>query len=233
VDPLLDLRFFRSAPFAGATVVAIGAYAAFAGFLFLNTLYLQEVRGLSAFQTGVYTLPLAAMVLVFSPLSGRIVGTHGPRVPLLVAGAATCIGGLMCVPLEAHTPTAWVIATYVMFGLGIALVNPPITNTAVSGMPDSQAGVAAAVASTSRQVGAALGVAVLGSVLNAGLHGSMKTGFAIASHPAWWIVAGSGFAILGVGALTSGSWAVGTAARTAHLFAQDEPDLATATSAAP
>ena len=222
IDPLLELRFFRSAPFSGATVIAISAFGAFSGFLFLNTLYLQDVRGLSALQAGVCTLPLAVMTLIFAPLSGRLVGSRGPRVPLLAAGAAMCAGGLMLVGLDADTSLVWVLASYVVFGLGFGLVNAPITNTAVSGMPRSQAGVAAAVASTSRQVGAALGVAVVGSVLNSGLAAPMQKGFAAASHPAWWIVAGCGLVVLGIGALTSGRWAVGTAARTAHLFDDEE-----------
>jgi EmrB/QacA subfamily drug resistance transporter len=222
IDPLIELRFFCSAPFSGATVIAISAFGAFSGFLFLNTLYLQDVRGLSALQAGLCTLPLAVMTLIFAPLSGRLVGSRGPRVPLLVAGAVMCAGGLMLVRLDADTSLVWVLASYVVFGLGFGLVNAPITNTAVSGMPRSQAGVAAAVASTSRQVGAALGVAVVGSVLNSGLAGSLKTGFALASHPGWWIVAGCGLAVLGIGALTSGRWAVGTALRTAHLFDDDQ-----------
>jgi EmrB/QacA subfamily drug resistance transporter len=222
VDPLLELRFFRSAPFSGATVIAISAFGAFSGFLFLNTLYLQDVRGLSALQAGLCTLPLAVMTLIFAPLSGRIVGSRGPRAPLLAAGAAMCAGGLMLVGLGADTSLVWMLSSYVVFGLGFGLVNAPITNTALSGMPRSQAGVAAAVASTSRQVGAALGVAVVGSVLNSGLAGPLTTGFAAASHPAWWIVAGCGLTVLGIGALTSGRWAVGTAARTAHLF-DDQP----------
>jgi EmrB/QacA subfamily drug resistance transporter len=222
VDPLLDLRFFRSAPFSGATVIAISAFGAFSGFLFLNTLYLQEVRGLSALQAGLCTLPLALMTLIFAPLSGRVVGSRGPRGPLLAAGASMCFGGLMLVDLQANTSLLWVLASYVVFGLGFGLVNAPITNTALSGMPRSQAGVAAAIASTSRQVGAALGVAVVGSVLSSGLAGPLRTGFAAASQPAWWIVAGCGVVVLGVGALTSGQWAVATTVRTAHLFDDDE-----------
>ena len=73
-----------------------------------------------------------------------------------------------------------------LFGIGFGLVNAPITNTAVSGMPRAQAGVAAAVASTSRQVGQSLGVAVLGAALAAGLH-----------EGAWWIITGCGAAVLG------------------------------------
>ena len=222
VDPLLELRFFRSAPFSGATVIAVSAFGAFSGFLFLNTLYLQDVRRLSALQAGLCTLPLAVMTLIFAPLSGRIVASRGPRIPLLAAGAAMCAGGLMLVGLSADTSLGWMLASYFVFGLGFGLVNAPITNTALSGMPRSQAGVAAAVASTSRQVGAALGVAVVGSVLNSGLVGSLTIGFTAASQPAWWIIAGCGLAVVGIGALTSGRWAVGTAARTAHLL-EDEP----------
>ena len=158
------------------------------------------------------------MTLIFAPLSGRLVGSRGPRVPLLAAGAAMCAGGLMLVGLDADTSLVWVLASYFVFGLGFGLVNAPITNTAVSGMPRSQAGVAAAVASTSRQVGAALGVAVVGSVLSSGLAGPLKTGFAAASHPGWWIVAGCGASVFGIGALTTGRWARGTATRIEHLF---------------
>jgi EmrB/QacA subfamily drug resistance transporter len=222
IDPLLELRFFRSVPFSGATAIAICAFGAFSGFLFLNTLYLQEARGLSALQAGLCTLPLAVMTLIFAPLSGRLVGSRGPRIPLLTAGAAMCTGGLMLVGIDSRTSLAWLLASYMVFGLGFGLVNAPITNTALSGMPHSQAGVAAAVASTSRQIGAALGVAVVGSVLSSGLAGSLRTGFAAASHPAWWILAGCGLAVLGIGALTTGHWAVGTAERTAHLFADGE-----------
>ncbi|KOT38272.1 MFS transporter, partial [Streptomyces sp. NRRL WC-3701] len=82
---------------------------------------------------------------------------------------------------------------YVLFGIGFGLVNAPITNTAVSGMPRTQAGVAAAIASTSRQVGQSLGVAVIGAVLASGTHAA-ATGsrFVEASRPAWWIIAGCG-----------------------------------------
>jgi EmrB/QacA subfamily drug resistance transporter len=222
-DPLIDLRFFRSVPFAGATVTAVCAFGAFSGFLFLNTLYLQDIRDLSALQAGLCTLPLAVMTLVFAPLSGRIVGTKGPRLPLLVAGVCMCAGGTMLVGLTAATSLGWVVASYVVFAVGFGMVKVPITNAAVSGMPRSQAGVASAVASTSRQVGAALGVAVVGSVLNSGLHGlSLESGFVAASRAGWWIVSGCGLAVLGLGALTSGRWAVGTAARTGHLFVDDD-----------
>ncbi len=69
-DPLIELRFFRSAPFSGATLIAISAFAGFSGFLFINTLYLQDVRGYSALQAGLCTLPMALAALVVQPAVG-------------------------------------------------------------------------------------------------------------------------------------------------------------------
>jgi EmrB/QacA subfamily drug resistance transporter len=218
-EPLLDLRFFRSAPFSGATVIAISAFGALSGFLLLNTLYLQDVRGLSALRAGLYTLPMAAMTVVFAPLSGRLVGSRGPRPSLLLAGAAMTLSVLPMTGLTAHTAVGWLMVSYVGFGFGFAMVNAPITNTAVAGMPRSRAGVAAAIASTSRQVGSSLGVAVVGSAVVSRVHGSMPDGFSAASHAGWWIVAGCGLSVLGLGALTSGRWARQTAADTAARMA--------------
>ena len=139
-EPLLDLRFFRSAPFTGAVVIAITAFSALAGFLFLNTLYLQDARHLSALHAGLYTLPMAAMTVLLAPLSGRITGQRGPRIPLLVAGVMTTAGALLMSGFTATTPVPWLMLAYVVLGIGNGMVNPPISNTAVSGMPRSQAG---------------------------------------------------------------------------------------------
>jgi EmrB/QacA subfamily drug resistance transporter len=221
-DPLLDLRFFRSAPFSGAVVIAISAFSALAGFLFLNTLYLQDVRHLSALHAGLYTLPMAAMTVLLAPVAGRITGQRGPRLPLLVAGVMTTAGALVMVGVTATTPVAVLLLAYLAFGIGNGMVNPPISNTAVSGMPRAQAGVAAAVASTSRQVGGSLGVALTGSAVTSALHGPLQTGFVPASHGAWLIVAGCGVLVLVTGLATSGPWARATAARTAGLLMSDE-----------
>jgi uncharacterized membrane protein len=115
-----------------------------------------------------------------------------------------------------------------VFGIGFGMINAPITNTAVSGMPLAQAGVAAGVASTSRQVGSALGVAVLGSLVTAQLGTSMTTGFADAARPAWIVVIGCGLAVLGLGLAATTSWARATAQRTAERFevAAPAPDAA-------
>ncbi|RCG15222.1 MFS transporter [Streptomyces diacarni] len=224
-EPLIDPRFFRSVPFAGATATAVCAFAALGGFLFLTSLYLQEVRGMSALHAGLCMLPMAVMTLLFAPLSGRMVGNRGPRLPLLAAGAGlVACGVLLARTASADLPLGVLFTGFVLFGVGFGLVNAPITNAAVSGMPRAQAGVAAAVASTSRQVGSSLGVAVIGAVMaGATAGGGLRdaAGFQDAQRTAWWIITGCGVAVFVLGAATTGRWARGTARRAAHLL--EEP----------
>ena len=225
VDPLIELRFFASRPFAAATAIAVAAFTAFGGFLFLNTLYLQDVRGLSPASAGLCTLPLAAMTALCSPVAGRVVGARGVRGPLVVGGLGVAVGSLMLTSLSADTPLWWLLSAYAVFGLGFGAVNAPITNVAVSGMPASQAGVAAAVATTSRQVGLTLGVAVVGAVATAGVDGSLQSELASASHPAWALVAATGAAIVALGFAASTTAARASADRTA-LRLREAPQAA-------
>jgi EmrB/QacA subfamily drug resistance transporter len=211
-DPLIGLRFFRSIPFSSSIALSVAAFASFGGFLFLNTLYLQDVRGLSPVQAGVATVPIALMTVLLSPVSGRMVGRAGPRKPLLFAGLSLFAGCLMLVGIEPSTPLPWLLAAYVVFGVGFGLVNAPITNAAVSGMPVEQAGVAAAIATTSRQFGQAIGVAIVGAIVASG---AGEATMAAASHPAWWTLAGLGSVVFVLGALATGS----RAKRSAHHVA--------------
>jgi EmrB/QacA subfamily drug resistance transporter len=215
-EPLIDLRFFRSVPFSGAAVIAVAAFAALGGFLFLNTLYLQDVRGLSPLRAGLCTLPMAVMTMLLPPISGRIVGTRGARIPLLIAGVFLTGGCVMLSQAGATTSFSWLFASYVVFGIGFGFVNAPITNAAVSGMPRAQAGVASAIASTSRQIGSTLGVAVVGALLASSLggHGSVHAG--PTTHAGWWVLAGCGVVVLILGRVVTTDWAHRTAERTAH-----------------
>ena len=220
-EPLVEIRFFRSLPFSGANLVAVFTFASLGGFLFLNTLYLQDVRGLSPLNAGIHMLPMAMLLLVFAPLSGRLTGRFGPRPSMLAGGAAIAIAGLMLTGLTPTTALALLIGSYVLFGAGAGLMNPPITNTAVSGMPGEQAGVAAAIASTSRQVGMTLGVAVIGAISGGTLAGTLGRAFAAGTHPGWWIIAGLGALIVLAGLLSTGERAERTAQRTARRLGGD------------
>jgi EmrB/QacA subfamily drug resistance transporter len=217
-EPLIDLGFFRSVPFSSATVIAIAAFAALGGFLFLNTLYLQDVRGLSPLGAGIDTLPMAAMTMLLPPFAGRLVGRRGSRIPLLIAGAALGAACLMLVGLSATTPFTWLFTAYIVFGIGFGFVNAPITNAAVSGMPRAQAGVAAGIASTSRQIGQTLGVAVVGALVSSSLSNSGHLNFAVASRAGWWVLAGCGAVVLVLGLVATSGWALETARRTAEAI---------------
>ena len=99
------------------------------------------------------------------------------------------------------------------------MVNAPITYTAVSGMPVSQAGVASGIASTSRQIGQCLGIAITGSILAGNLRGGpLRTGFVPASHADWLLLAAMGVVVFVLGLVTTSQWALDTAARTAAMF---------------
>ncbi|MFI8280725.1 MFS transporter [Streptomyces sp. NPDC085929] len=193
-EPLIDPRLFRSAPFSGATATAVFAFAALSGFLFANTLYLQGDLGLSPLGAGLRLLPMAALSLLCPPLSGRIVGSRGPRVPLLIAGAGIASSGVLAalVTRFAHPSPLLLSLAYALFGLGFGFVNAPVTDTAVAGLPSTQAGVAASIAATSRQVGAALGIAVIGAAAATG-----------ARSAAWWAITGCGLAVLALAAVTA------------------------------
>jgi EmrB/QacA subfamily drug resistance transporter len=223
-EPLLQVRFFSSAPFSGASAIAVCAFAAQGGFLFLNTLYLQDVRRLSPLDAGLYMLPMAAMLLIVSPLSGKLVGSVGARPSLLTAAVVELIGALMLTRLSPSTPVPYLLGAYFLFGIGTGMVNPPITNTAVSGMPAAQAGVASAIASTSRQVGMTLGVALLGAIAGGAVAATIGPSFAAASQAAWWTVAGIDLLMLVLGIVTTTRWADETARRTARRFQEGRLD---------
>jgi len=229
-EPLLDLRFFRSIPFSGTTLIAISGFAALAGYLFLNALYLQQVRGLTAMEAGLFSLPSAAITAVLAPITGRVVAQRGARLPLVIAGIGFIVSGLLLTQLTADWPLPLLFLPYVAFGIAFGTLNAPITNTAVSGMPRAQAGVAAAVASTSRQLGVALGVAIIGSVVTSHVTGPFATGFTPASHLGWWIMVGCGVIVLAMGILTTSRWARRTADTAAATFETDEPRMPVTTS---
>ena len=216
-DPFIDLRFFRSIPFASATMIAVCAFASWGAFLFMMSLYLQGERGFSAMHTGLIYLPVAVGALIFSPLSGRLVGRFGSRPSLLVAGTLITAATLMLARLTAGTPVWQLLTIFAVFGIGFSMVNAPITNAAVSGMPTDRAGAASAVASTSRQIGVSLGVALCGSIAGAAL-ATTGADFAAAARPLWFICAGLGVVIFVLGLYSTSPRAVRSADRLAPLI---------------
>jgi MFS family permease len=197
--------------------MALWALCAFGAFLFVTTQYLQDVRGMPALTAGLCLLPVGVLVVVLSPRTGRLVGTRGPRLPLLIAGAALALGGAVSLWLGPATPLPAVLAVYLLFGIFLGSVNPPITNTAVSGMPRSMTGVAASLASVGRQAGTTLGVAISGTIVAPALARG-GTAFTGAEHGVWWMVLALGVGIGVLGLLSTGRRALDAAGRAAALF---------------
>jgi EmrB/QacA subfamily drug resistance transporter len=225
VDPLLELRLFRSVPFSSAILMALFALCGFGAFLFVTTLYLQHVRGMSALMAGLCLLPVGVLVVVLSPVTGRLVGRRGPRLPLVVSGAALAMGGGASIWLRPASPLPAVLAIYLLFGIFLGTINPPITNSAVSGMPVSMAGVAASLASAGRQTGTTLGVAISGTIVGSALaRGGVA--FTSAEHGVWWTVAGLGLVIFALGLISTSRWALRSAQRAAALFSDGEEGVA-------
>lgn len=217
-EPLVELRYFKSIPFSGATAIALVAYAAIGGFALVTTLYLQDVRGFSALHTGLLFMPVAAAALVTGVGSGILVANRNPRTPLIIAGLMLALSAIMLTAVSATTSTVWLVIAYTIFGLGFGMVSAPINNTALEGMPRAQSGVAAAIVSSGRQVGLALGVAVSGSVIASNLHGPLVTDFIAASRATWWIAAGYGLSVAALAVVTGTQWARRTAAQATSHF---------------
>jgi hypothetical protein len=196
------MRFFDSPAFSGAALICVVALMTLGGFLFLNTLYLQDVRGYSPLRAGVLTIPMAATPAAFSPVSGRIVAVRGPRPALVLAGLLPAAGTGVLIGTGRDTGDRYLVFAYVLYGAGSGLVGTLITNAALSGLPRDRAGVAGAIASTCRQTGAAIGVAVCGSIV-----AGSPAGFRTASHTAWAVLAGCGGATVLLGLISTGRWA--------------------------
>jgi EmrB/QacA subfamily drug resistance transporter len=193
-EPLMDLGLFRRPAFTTAVLGAVAVFIALNLSLLLNTFYLQHTRGWPPLTAGIATLPMALGATVCAPLSGNLVSRHGPRRPVFLAGTFIAAGGLTLVNLSPDTSIMLLLLAYLLIGIGFGFANAPITNTAVSGLPPARSGVAAAITSTARQVGSAIGIAIAGGLVT----GVTPDGLARASRPGWLIVTACGLFLFAV-----------------------------------
>ena len=153
-------------------------------------------------------VPMALVLALSSPFSGRMVGRRGTRPSLVIGGAGVSLAGLMLALLPADARMWYLLVAFMVLGVGLGFVNPPITTTAVAGLPLSQAGAASGMASASRQVGVALGVAVAGSVA-----GADDARLVAASRPVFWLAVALGLVVVVLGVISTTEWARGTRRR--------------------
>ena len=199
-DPFIDLRLFRSTPFAAATAIALSVFTVWGAFLFMMSIYLQGWRGYTAVHAGLLLLPVGIAVLLFSPISGRLVGRFGNRPPLLIAGLMTVVMSAMLAFLDPTAPRWLLILICVAFGITFGMVTVPVNYAAVSSVPQDRAGSAAGVTSTGKQIGISLGVALSG-VLATGALSPPAGDFTNAARPLWIFTLALGLAIAALGTI--------------------------------
>jgi EmrB/QacA subfamily drug resistance transporter len=172
--PMLNLRYFRRAPFSGSLGVAFAAYFGVFSIFFLTALYLQMVVGYTAYRTAALFVPMAITMIAASALTGRWVARVGPRLP--VAVGCLCAGvGVLLTDLAINGDVAFVplALSLTLSGIGFGIAVVPITSVALSIVPARHSGMAASATTTSREVGTVVGVAALGSLFNTQLINSL------------------------------------------------------------
>ncbi len=164
-SPMLPLRLFRLRNFRAANGATLALYAIFNGNFFILTIYLQTALGYTPLAAGLATLPVTLLMITLASRLGGLAARIGPRLPMSAGILLTGAGlGLLAFLQPGDSYFLHVLPGVIVFGLGLALTVPPLTNTAVSAVPDSQAGVASGVNDEAARVLALLGVAVTGLV---------------------------------------------------------------------
>ena len=171
---MLDVSFFANPRFTAASSAVTLVFFALFGFSFLQTQYFQFVLGYSAAETGVRLLPLALTIMVVAPLSSRIVERVGTKVVVATGLSVVSLSLVLQLQLTADSDNLAVMWRMMLLALGMGLTMAPATESIMGSLPLAKAGVGSAMNDTTRQVGGALGVAVIGSVLSS-VYGSKIT----------------------------------------------------------
>jgi EmrB/QacA subfamily drug resistance transporter len=163
--PMLDLSLFRSSTFAGANVVALLVTLAMFGVFFFMSIYMQNILGYSATKTGAVFLPMTILIILIAPLAGRSSDRIGSRAPM-TAGMLCLAASLVIFSRLGLDSGFWdIFPGLIVGGFGMALVMTPMTAAALGSVPVEKSGVGSGVLNTFRQVGGALGIAVMGAIV--------------------------------------------------------------------
>jgi EmrB/QacA subfamily drug resistance transporter len=172
--PLLDLRYLRVPRFLTANVVAFCAYFATFAIFFFTALYLAEVVGYSGYQIALAFLPMTVLMTAASLLAGRWEDTAAPRWSIAAGCGVFSVGLLLTALVVSPNPNyAELAAALALTGIGIGATVVPVTTAALSAVPPERSGMAASATNTSREIGAVIGVALLGMLVNSQLNANL------------------------------------------------------------
>lgn len=173
-EPMLPLQFFRRKDFTGGVlIIGLIFFAMFVTFFFL-TQYFQLVQGRSAFEAGLLIVIPATGMMVGAPIAGLLVKRIGPRMLLLGAISSMVAGMALFLRLEVDTGTLQIAISLFTFGVGSGMAMAPLTDTVMAAVPVNDAGVGSAANDVSRELGAALGIAIVGSLANTIYRGNVE-----------------------------------------------------------
>jgi EmrB/QacA subfamily drug resistance transporter len=165
--PMLDLRLFRNATFSGANVAALLVSLAMFGIFFFVSLYMQNILGYSPVQAGLVFLPMSILVVVTAPLAGKATDLIGPRWPITIGMCLLAVGLLLFSRLGTQAGFLDLLPGMLIGGVGMGVAMGPMTTAALGTVSVDRAGIASGVLTTSRQVGGALGIAIMGAIVAA------------------------------------------------------------------
>ena len=182
--PMLEISFFRNPRFSAANIAVTLVFFAMFGSLYFLTQYLQYVLGYSAMTAGAALIPLALMMMVAAPNSARLTARFGTK--LVVASGLAIVAGALALLSQAQVSSSYEFIAVVLglLGLGMSIAMAPATESIMGSLPKEKAGIGSAMNDTTRQVGGALGVAVLGSITAASYHASIDGSSVVAALPA-------------------------------------------------
>ena len=179
-EPLVQLTLFRARAFAGANLVTLLSTAVMCSVLFFMSLYLQLALGYSPLRAGLAFLPMTATIVVAAPLAGALADRIGPRVPAVGGMLALALGLLGLAQLGVDGSFAATLVSLALIGVGAGLTTTPVTAAALDALPPERSGEAAAIVTTFRMIGLAVGIAGMGALVAF----RWPSGFASAGLPA-------------------------------------------------
>ncbi|MEX2393308.1 MAG: MFS transporter, partial [Actinomycetota bacterium] len=171
--PMLPLRFFRIPAFSAGATVAFSLSLGMFGTFFFMSLYMQLVRGYSAFETGVRILPITGMIVLVAPNAGKFAQKHGSKIPMVFGLTLAGTGLFLLSRLGATTPYPWMIPPLMIMGMGMASTMTPMTAAVMNAVGPQRAGLGSATTNTAREVGGVFGIALLGTLLTQRLRDSL------------------------------------------------------------